>query len=104
MFIYNTTFHIDDDILDDGLVFLKKVYIPQALVSGELYEARLSFIHHQHEESGSSFSLQFRTQSVEDLNNWAQTDGFILQQKMVELFGNKMTGFNTLLEEIDFYK
>lgn len=101
MFIYNTTFHVEDEILEDAIVFFKGTYIPQALASGELSEPRMALIHRQHEESGTSFSLQFNVEDVDSLNNWFQTDGRALHQKMTGQFSNKITGFNTLLEEID---
>lgn len=34
MIVYNTTFHIEKDILDESLVYLKKQYIPKAVESG----------------------------------------------------------------------
>lgn len=36
MIVYNTTFHIEKDILDEGLDYLKKQYIPKAVESGFL--------------------------------------------------------------------
>ena len=36
MIVYNTTFHIEKDILDESLVYLKKQYIPKAVESGFL--------------------------------------------------------------------
>ena len=31
MIVYNTTFHIEKDILDESLDYLKKQYIPKAV-------------------------------------------------------------------------
>ncbi|MFV0468071.1 MAG: DUF4286 family protein [Dysgonomonas sp.] len=101
MYIYNTTYHIHDEVIGDSLVFFKRVYIPQALVSGVLTEPRFAFIHHQNQEPGASYSLQFKVESVDALNDWLHKDGAILQRKMVEIFSDKIAGFNTLLEEID---
>ena len=39
MIVYNTTFHIEKDILDESLVYLKKQYIPKAVESGFLQRA-----------------------------------------------------------------
>ena len=36
MIVYNTTFHIEKDILDESLDYLKKQYIPKAVESGFL--------------------------------------------------------------------
>ncbi|NDW08994.1 DUF4286 family protein [Dysgonomonas sp. 520] len=101
MLIYNTTFHAHEEIMGDCLSFFKKVYIPQAISGGELIDPRMAYIHHQQEGQGVSFSLQFRVEDVETLNNWLHADGHILAQKLVKEFGDKIAGFNTLLEEID---
>ena len=101
MLIYNTTFCISDEILEDSIMFLKKVYIPQALVSGHLSEPRLALIHNQNEEAGVSYSLQFKVDNIESLNSWLKADGTILHQKLADIFKGQMVGFNTLLEEIE---
>ncbi|MFT3993874.1 MAG: DUF4286 family protein [Dysgonomonas sp.] len=101
MIIFNTTFHLEDDILDDCLLFLKNIYIPQAINSGFLHSPRLALIHAQHEESGTSYSLQFGVKNTDTLNHWLSTEGQALQKELTARFGNKALGFITLLEEID---
>lgn len=101
MIIFNTTFHLDDDIHTAGLDYLKKVYIPEAANSGFLFEPRLLLIHRQHEEGGTSYSLQFRVKNADTVNHWLANDGQILQKELATRFGNKMMGFVTLLEEIE---
>lgn len=101
MIIFNTTFHVEDDVLDDYIRFMKETYISTAAGSGFLYEPRFCRIHAQHEESGSSYSLQFKVKNVDTLNHWFSTQGQELQEKLTERFGNKAMGFVTLLEEID---
>lgn len=101
MIIFNTTFHVEDDVLNDYLQFMKETYITSASASGFLHEPRFCRIHAQHEESGSSYSLQFKVKNVDTLNHWFSTQGQELQEKLTERFGNKAMGFVTLLEEID---
>jgi antibiotic biosynthesis monooxygenase (ABM) superfamily enzyme len=101
MIIFNTTFHVEDDILDDYIAFMKEIYILRAADSGFLHEPRFARIHSQHEESGSSYSLQFRVKNVDTLDHWLATGGQALQQELTARFGNKALGFVTVLEEID---
>lgn len=101
MIIFNTTFHAEDDVLDDYITFMKEVYIPRAAGSGFLHEPRFARIHSQHEESGSSYSLQFMVKNVDTLNHWFAMEGQTLQEEMTARFGNKALGFVTLLEEIE---
>lgn len=101
MIIFNTTFHVEDDVLNDYITFMKEVYILKASGSGFLHEPRFARIHSQHEESGSSYSLQFKVKNVDTLNHWFSTEGQALQEELTSRFGKKVLGFVTLLEEID---
>lgn len=100
MIIFNTTFHVEDEVCNDYIRFIKDVYIIKATNSGFLHEPRFARIHAQHEESGTSYSLQFKVKNVDTLNHWYATEGEALQKEITSLFGNKALGFVTLLEEI----
>lgn len=100
MIIFNTTFHVEDEAKEDYLHFMKDVYITRAANSGFLHEPRFARIHPQHEESGTSYSLQFKVKNVDTLNHWYATEGEALQKELTARFGNKALGFVTLLEEI----
>ncbi len=101
MIIFNTTFHLEDEIHDECLAYLRDEYIPQAIKDALLHDPRLALIHAQHEESGVSYSLQFRTKDVETLEVWMEGVGQELQKDMNARFGAKACGFMTLLEEIE---
>lgn len=100
MLIFNTTLHVDDAIQDQFIVYLKTVYIPQALESGLLSQPALAKIDRQHEESGVSYALQFKTQDIDSLNKWAEQTGEPLSLDMNKRFGTRVGGFVTLLDEI----
>ncbi len=100
MIIFNTTFHIEDDVHDMGICFLRETYIPSATNSGFLFEPRLARIHQQYEEKGSSYSLQFRVKNIDSLNHWMSTEGQSLLKELTQRFGNKIMGFITLMDEI----
>lgn len=101
MIIFNTTFHVEDEVKDDYISFMKEAYIIEAANSGFLHEPRFARVHAQHEESGTSYALQFKVKNVETLNHWLDTQGVTLHEKLTTRFGNKALGFVTLLEEID---
>ena len=102
MIVYNTTFHIERDILDESLEYLKKSYIPQAIASGFLHQACLRRVMQTEPEDGISFSVQFHVKNVDTLNFWLENEGRLLHQNLVRRFGHKVAGFSTLLEEIDW--
>lgn len=101
MIIFNTTFHVEDNSCDNYISFMKETYIPQAANSGFLLEPRFAKIHAQHEQSGSSYSLQFKVKNVDTLNYWFEKEGLSLQNELTTRFGNTALGFVTLMEEIE---
>ncbi|WP_300244178.1 DUF4286 family protein [Massilibacteroides sp.] len=102
MIVYNTTFHIDNEILDEGVTYLKEVYMPKASANGFLLNPFLRKVLHDSEDDGVSFSVQFHVKNMDTLNFWLESEGRALQQELVGRFGRKIVGFTTLLEEIDW--
>ncbi|MDR0750605.1 MAG: DUF4286 family protein [Tannerellaceae bacterium] len=102
MIVYNTTFHIDKDILDDVLPYLTKIYIPKAIAGGFLRQPYLRRILHTNEDAGESYAVQFHVKNIDTLNYWLEKEGNIIHQALTGRFGDKVVGFTTLLEEIDW--
>lgn len=102
MIVYNTTFHIDNGVLEEGLTFLKEVYLPRAIESGFLLNPLLRRVLNTAEDEGMSFSVQFHVKNADTLNFWLENHGNILHQELVDRFGQKIAGFTTLLEEIEW--
>lgn len=102
MIVYNTTFHVENDILSDFLSHMKKEYIPKAASSGFLHRPCLRRVLHGEENEGESFSVQFHVKNADTLNYWLEQEGQALHQELVRRFGSKMVGFTTLLDEIDW--
>lgn len=101
MIVYNTTFHIHKDIVEECLEYLKNSYIPKASASGILHSPCLRRILDSRNEEGESFSVQFHTSDVASLNDWARREGAALQQELVRRYKEKVVGFSTLLEDIE---
>lgn len=102
MIVYNTTFSIDNDILDECVEYLKKSYIPRAAASGFLMNPYLRRILKDEAEEAASFAVQFHAKNFETLEYWMQSEGKALQQDLLSRFGSKVVGFSTLLEEINW--
>lgn len=101
MIIYNTTFHIEKEIVESCLTYLKEEYIPKAAESGFLHSPRLMRVMNTSEDEGVSFSVQFHVKNVDTLNYWLQKEGAMMHKALSNRFGQKLAGFSTLLEEID---
>jgi len=101
MIIYNITFHIENAILEECLVFLKETYIPTALKNEILDAPRLCKVLGKSEDDSSSYALQFQVESVEKLNDWWKCNGEELNALLVKQFAGKVMGFTTLLEQLE---
>lgn len=105
MLIYNTTFYIEKEAVAEGLEYLKKQYIPAATAGGLVTEPRMSrVLASAAPGEGESISVQFRVADTDILNRWMAQYGQPLQRSLAERFGEKMVGFSTVLEEIDWRK
>lgn len=102
MIVYNITFHIENEVLNQALAFLKKSYIPRLAESGFFLSPCLRRILHTAEEEGVSYAVQFHVKNIETLNYWLTHEGKGIHKELTDRFGDKMTGFSTLLEEIDW--
>jgi antibiotic biosynthesis monooxygenase (ABM) superfamily enzyme len=100
MIIFNTTFHVANEVSQAYVLFLKTSYIPQAIASGFLMQPRFSRVMQDSTADGESYSIQFRVKNVDTLNYWMEQEGRILNKALVEKFGQSVVGFSTLLEEI----
>ncbi|MGV8963608.1 MAG: DUF4286 family protein [Candidatus Saccharimonadaceae bacterium] len=101
MITLNTTFHVDDAIHLDFLVYMRESYIADALADKETCSVRLCKVHSHNVEEGHSYSLQFTFTNIDDLETWDQNKGKKLNEKLILQFDNKIAGFSTLLEEIE---
>ncbi len=102
MIIYNTTFHIENDIVDECTNYIKTIYIPAIIQSGFLAYPRFHrILTKQDEQEGSCFSLQFSVKNMDTLNYWLEKEGFVLLQNLTTHFKNRVLPFSTLLDEID---
>lgn len=101
MIIYNTTYHVDDMVYEKYIDYIKNTYIIKALSGGFLLDPRFARIHPQHEENGKSYSLQFKVKNIDALNYWFSKEGQQLQEELTNIFGDKVLGFATILEEIE---
>jgi hypothetical protein len=102
MFVYNMTFHLDRDALEEALRFIRNTYIPQVMASGVFHTPSLRRIVAAEEEEGGSYAVQFHVEDPETLNRWMNREGQDIHRSISRRFGDKVAGFSTLLEEVDW--
>ncbi|MDR2810597.1 MAG: DUF4286 family protein [Tannerellaceae bacterium] len=101
MIVYNTTYHIDKEILEEALAYLKKIYIPTIITDGILTEPSLMRVMHDI-DGGENYAVQFYTTDIDTLNTWLDNGGRSILQAFAARFGNKIVGFITLMEVMDW--
>jgi hypothetical protein len=100
MIIYNVTVKIDHDIHSDWLNWMRQVHIPEVLETGH-------FIGHQiarvlvDEEDGVTYSIQYKCQSMQELDTYQNTHAPRLQKDHLDIYRDKFVAFRTLLEIVD---
>ncbi|MFZ4455892.1 MAG: DUF4286 family protein [Bacteroidales bacterium] len=102
MIIFNTTYCIDSTIHDECLMWLKEELIPIAIHSGEVYLSTLARIYSQEDgDNGVNYSLQFKVENVDVLQEWFETTGDMLHSALTRRFGEQVLTFTTLMEEVE---
>ncbi|MEM9678708.1 MAG: DUF4286 family protein [Bacteroidota bacterium] len=100
MIIYNVTVNVDDSIHDEWLNWIK-IHIPQVLATGKFTEAKLTKVLVDEEMGGTTYSVQYRAKSRQDLDAYYQHHAERLRQDGLQRFADKSLAFRTELEVID---
>ncbi len=100
MILFNTTFHVEDEVLEEWLQWVKKEYMPEAVSTQLLSDPLLCKVLNHHDE-GSSYSLQFKVADTATLHKWCASTGNKLQIRLQTTFGTKVLPFTSLLEVVD---
>ena len=100
MLIYNVTINIDDAVHDEWLNWIK-IHIPQVLSTGKFTEAKLTKVLVEEEMGGTTYSVQYRAKSRQDLDAYYEQHAERLRQDGLSRFADKSLAFRTELEIID---
>jgi hypothetical protein len=103
MIIYNVTTNIHESVHDQWMIWMQHKHIPEMLATGKFSTARLVRVLVEEEMGGSTYSVQYTTESKEILQKYYQEDAPGLREEGVKLFGDKMLTFRTELEVISVH-
>ncbi|MBF6598169.1 MAG: DUF4286 family protein [Fermentimonas sp.] len=102
MIVFNTTFHVDEVIQDDFIEYMLQVFIPMSTKSGLLTYPRLSRIFGKDEDEGISFAMEFQVADIVVMEKWNADESKYVFNPLMERFKEKMIGFSTLMQTIDY--
>ena len=102
MYIYNVTINIDESIHDQWLDWMQQEHIPAMLDTGKFSKALLTRVQIKEEMGGITYSVQYRTDSKETLEQYYNEDAQTLRGQS-KPFEGKFVAFRTELEVISEY-
>lgn len=105
MILYNVTINIDESVHRQWLQWMQEKHIQDVLATGKFSSARLIKVLIDEEMGGTTYSVQYTTDSKETLQKYYTEDAPRLREEGLKLFGDKMLAFRTELEVIsDFFQ
>ncbi len=101
MLIYNTTYHLVDEVEKNFLIWIKESVIPTNLNSGLMKNPRMCKLLSHQEAGNSSYTLQWEVDNTAVLHEWHMKLGAKQHEEMGQIFGDKVISLPTLMEEVD---
>lgn len=98
MIIYNVTTNIHESVHNQWLQWMQQKHIPEVLATGKFSSARIVRVLIEEEMGGTTYSVQYTTDSKATLEKYYQEDAPKLRDEALQLFGDKMLSFRTELE------
>ena len=100
MIIYNVTTNIHESVHDQWLKWMQEKHIPEILATKKFSTARIVKVLIEEEMGGTTYSVQYTTDSKSTLEKYYLEDAPKFRQEASALFGDKMLAFRTELELI----
>ena len=100
MILYNVTINIHESVHDQWMQWMQEKHINDVLETGKFSSARMVKVLVEEEMGGTTYSIQYTTDSKETLQQYYNEDAPRLREEGLKLFGDKMLAFRTELELI----
>ena len=100
MILYNVTINIHESVHDQWFSWMQEKHIADVLATGKFSSARMVRVLIEEEMGGTTYSVQYTTDSKETLEKYYQEDAAGFREEGQKLFGDKMLAFRTELELI----
>ena len=104
MIIYNVTSNVADCVHEQWLHWMQHEHIPEMIATGKFTKARLVKVLVEEEMGGTTYSVQFYSDSKATLNKYYEEDANRLRQHAGLHFGDNVVSFRTELEFISDHK
>ncbi len=100
--VYSVTINIEDHSEDDWLQWMTTQHIPDVMRTGHFLSFRLlKLLTEQPDATGTTYSIQYYCESMEDLNAYLEKHAPRLQSAHAQRYSGSFVAFRTILEEVD---
>ncbi|WP_459210536.1 DUF4286 family protein [Aquimarina rhabdastrellae] len=99
MYIYNVTINVEDEIHNEWMLWMQNEHIPEMLATGKFSKALFTRVMVEEEMGGTTYSVQYTTDSKDTLERYYTEDAETLRAKS-NRFAGKFVAFRTELEII----
>ena len=100
MIFYNVTINIHESVHNQWMKWMQEKHIEDVLATGKFTAARMVKVLVEEDMGGTTYSIQYTTDSKETLQRYYDEDAPRLREEGLRLFGDKMLAFRTELELI----
>ena len=98
MYIYNTTFCLEESILAEWKEWLDDHYVPFMTEDGSFSDLHIYRVLAESPEDALSLSVQFSVETLSAVARWQNEREPVLAREVTRLFGTKVLFFSTVLE------
>ena len=99
MILYNVTVNIDESVEKEWLQWMIEVHIPEVMNTGLFVSSKVCRIHAE-EVGGSSYSIQYFANNMDDYDTYQKLHSPALQKEHARKYAGKFAAFRTILEVI----
>lgn len=99
MIIYNVTVKVEHSIHDDWITWMQQTHIPNVMKTNMFHDSKMMKVLVD-EEDGVTYSIQYRVENWEKLEEYQNNHAPELQKEHSEKYQGKFVAFRTLLEEL----
>lgn len=101
MIVYNITFKVDLDIVDEWERYMKRIYIPMIMDTGKFDSHRLCRLMGVDESDGFTYSLQLESPNLLTYRLFQEKDAYPIQKAHALRYQNRYVSFTTIMKVVD---
>ncbi len=100
MVIYNVTLSVEESITKEWLDWMRTTHIPEVMGCGFFSKAQITRVITQTDNT-NSFAISYTCASMKELHQYQINFFDKMQQKHIDLYGDKAIAFRTIMEVIE---